>query len=987
MDDPETGGLSNQGATSENKKRYSEIFRGLDALEISLGNETVEMLVGDIGNTISGNTAEELLSDEPLGEFHSSCEGKALSATAVEEVDDILIKCEGGVDFALDYAKKWCKYAKELLNWMDKRLSYESEFARNLTKIAESGKWAINQQDCMPLQYIYTMVMEKDVKIATSTTDTAALLNARKFYQPLAAKRNEIEKWRKEFREQWQREQKRMNDSLALLRKVRVQYLQRCEEAEKAKVLSARAEEELQAVAGSNPGSASKHLERRRRSRDDALVKAKDAEVAYRACVGDANRHRQDLEKVRERTVSHIRKLIYQGDQVLKEVTFSYFKLQYQHFELLPAAYQNLMESCQPYEVGEKYVEFIQKLPKKELLLEVYEFKEFVPSGQRSPPTGRKKHLVHLPRIASSPSDLCSPEEAGAGKSLPASASEQSGRGTGAKPSYSDTESLGGSSESRSLDSPTSSPGLPPRKLPKASSTGTVSSDDVDEKDATQSYENDLSDATSENGLSVSPFRNVLLSRAAQTHRLRKLRGPARCQECDAFMVSGTECEECYFTCHKKCLEGVLVVCGHRKLPGRVPVFGVDFSQVSRDFPEQVPFLVAKCTAEIESRALGVQGIYRISGAKARVEKLCQAFENGRDLVELSETSPHDITTVLKLFLKQLPESVVSSLLYHELIMFAKDLQRSGEDTPDDPERKESVSSSVQGMQNILCKLPASNYNTIRHIIAHLYRVAGKYMENKMNPNNLGIIFGPTLVRPSWGNDASLTCLIDSGYQAQIVEFLITHYERVFGMDDLPSSLLCGCENPSVEDGMGTAGDPNQHSEGFSVKLDSTEGDVLNKSSSCEAITGLNPKGERSSMDGDSLESHEQSSIEEFEEPLLDGQDPDDTCLVSQPRDHFSRQPVKHPRTKATALASSPPGITPDVPERSPSLKSTGSSRSSSPENGTLRRCRGKQKTFQITQETARIVSRFQASDSLPVASSIGEHTTKPNPREMSTDL
>jgi len=44
-----------------------------------------------------------------------------------------------------------------------------------------------------------------------------------------------------------------------------------------------------------------------------------------------------------------------------------------------------------------------------------------------------------------------------------------------------------------------------------------------------------------------------------------------------------------------------------------------------------------------------------------------------------------------------------------------------------------------------------------------------------------------------------MSCLVDSGYQAQIVEFLIQNYERVFGMDDLPSSLSLGCENPSQE--------------------------------------------------------------------------------------------------------------------------------------------------------------------------------------------
>lgn len=48
-----------------------------------------------------------------------------------------------------------------------------------------------------------------------------------------------------------------------------------------------------------------------------------------------------------------------------------------------------------------------------------------------------------------------------------------------------------------------------------------------------------------------------------------------------------------------------------------------------------------------------LKGIYRVNGAKSRVEKLCQAFENGKDLVELSELYPHDISNVLKLYLRQ----------------------------------------------------------------------------------------------------------------------------------------------------------------------------------------------------------------------------------------------------------------------------------------------------------------------------------------------
>lgn len=54
------------------------------------------------------------------------------------------------------------------------------------------------------------------------------------------------------------------------------------------------------------------------------------------------------------------------------------------------------------------------------------------------------------------------------------------------------------------------------------------------------------------------------------------------------------------------------------------------------------------------------QGIYRVNGVKTRVEKLCQAFENGKELVELSQCSPHDISNVIKLYLRQVSQGMHS---------------------------------------------------------------------------------------------------------------------------------------------------------------------------------------------------------------------------------------------------------------------------------------------------------------------------------------
>uniref|UniRef100_A0A8C1J5W2 Rho GTPase-activating protein 42 n=1 Tax=Cyprinus carpio TaxID=7962 RepID=A0A8C1J5W2_CYPCA len=173
-----------------------------------------------------------------------------------------------------------------------------------------------------------------------------------------------------------------------------------------------------------------------------------------------------------------------------------------------------------------------------------------------------------------------------------------------------------------------------------------------------------------------------------------------------------------------------------------------------------------RCIELVETRGINTMGLYRIGGVNSKVQRLMTSVFAAKAPADMDlDPDTWDnktITSGLKNYLRCLAEPLMTYRLHKDFIMAVKS---------DDQNYR------VCAVHALVHKLPEKNKEMLDILIKHLHVVSTHSQKNLMTVSNLGVIFGPTLMR---SQEETVAAMMNIKFQNIVVEILIENYDKIF---------------------------------------------------------------------------------------------------------------------------------------------------------------------------------------------------------------
>ncbi|CAL8406915.1 unnamed protein product [Arctogadus glacialis] len=179
--------------------------------------------------------------------------------------------------------------------------------------------------------------------------------------------------------------------------------------------------------------------------------------------------------------------------------------------------------------------------------------------------------------------------------------------------------------------------------------------------------------------------------------------------------------------------------------PARSPplpnqLFGVPLAVLRQRSPDcdPVPVVMKDTISFLSERGLEIEGIFRRSANVTLVKEVQLRYNSGEAVSFYEMEDFHLAAVILKTFIRELPEPLLTYQLYNDVVNFAA--------VPSE--------NQVAAMKALVATLPEENYVSLRYLVTFLAQVADNSEINKMTNSNLAVVFGPNLL---WGRDNAMS--------------------------------------------------------------------------------------------------------------------------------------------------------------------------------------------------------------------------------------
>ncbi|KAG7221816.1 hypothetical protein INR49_016991, partial [Caranx melampygus] len=195
-------------------------------------------------------------------------------------------------------------------------------------------------------------------------------------------------------------------------------------------------------------------------------------------------------------------------------------------------------------------------------------------------------------------------------------------------------------------------------------------------------------------------------------------------------------------------------------------LFGVSLLELREKglVEDGVPLVVRRMVEHLRKYALQQEGLFRVNGNVRAMETLRQRLECGEEVDLLSESDTCTVASLLKRYLRDLPEGLVDSTVQQALI---EHYQECGDD------------GSWSDVRDLLRQLPDVHHSLLRYLCHFLTVVERNHKDNRMTALNLATVFGPSVFHVAPGFEA----MKDQNICNKIMVKLIQNYSNVFETD------------------------------------------------------------------------------------------------------------------------------------------------------------------------------------------------------------